>query len=97
MVKKYYTLNFKRFLSLQKAFFLCYLIENKPKYFVPYLGSISIEMKIATEYDFGLAIAKACVDKGWEDGHAGGYSEVRAQAEIAADFAEKILAIIGPA
>ena len=53
--------------------------------------------EIATEYDFGLAIAKACVDKGWEDGHAAGYSEVRTQAEIAADFAEKILAIIGPA
>ena len=52
--------------------------------------------EIATEYDFGLAIAKACVDKGWEDGHAGGYSEVRTQAEIAADFAEKILSIIGP-
>ena len=53
--------------------------------------------EIATEYDFGLVIAKACVDKGWEDGHSGGYSEVRTQAEIAADFAEKILAIIGPA
>ena len=53
--------------------------------------------EIATEYDFGLAIAKACVDKGWEDGHASGYSEVRAQAEIAADFAEKIISIIGPA
>lgn len=52
--------------------------------------------EIATEYDFGSAIAKACVDKGWEDGHAGGYSEVRTQAEIAADFAEKILSIIGP-
>ena len=53
--------------------------------------------RIATDYGFGLAIAKACVDKGWEDGHASGYSEVRAQSEIAADFAEKILAIIGPA
>ena len=53
--------------------------------------------EIATEYDFGLAIAKACVDKGWEDGHAAGYSEVRAQSEIAADFVEKILAIIGRA
>ena len=53
--------------------------------------------EIATDYGFGLAIAKACVDKGWEDGHASGYSEVRAQSEIAADFAEKILAIIGPA
>lgn len=53
--------------------------------------------EIATEYDFGLAIAKACVDKGWEDGHSAGYSEVRTQAEIAADFAEKILSIIGPA
>ena len=48
---------------------------------------------IVTNYGFGEEIAKACVDKGWEDGHAGGYSEVRAQAEIAADFAEKILAI----
>ena len=44
-------------------------------------------------YGFGEEIAKACVDKGWEDGHAGGYGEVRAQAEIAADFAEKILSI----
>ena len=49
---------------------------------------------IATNYGFGEAIAKACVDKGWEDGHASGYSEVRMQAEIAADFAEKIIAII---
>ena len=52
---------------------------------------------IATNYGFGKEIAKACVDKGWEDGHASGYSEVRAQSEIAADFAEKILAIIGSA
>ena len=50
--------------------------------------------EIATAYDFCLAIAKACVDKGWEDGHASGYSEVRTQSEIAADFAEKILSII---
>lgn len=50
--------------------------------------------EIATEYGFGESIAKACVDKGWEDGHASGYSEVRTQSEIAADFAEKILAII---
>ena len=49
--------------------------------------------EIAAEYGFGEEIAKACVDKGWEDGHAGGYSEVRTQSEIAADFAEKILAI----
>ena len=48
---------------------------------------------IAENYGFDEEIAKACVDKGWEDGHAGGYSEVRAQAEIAADFAEKILSI----
>lgn len=50
--------------------------------------------EIATDYEFCPAIAKACVDKGWEDGHAAGYSEVRAQAEIAADFAKKILSII---
>jgi len=50
---------------------------------------------ISENYCFGEEIAKACVDKGWEDGHATGYSEVRAQAEISADFAEKILAIIG--
>lgn len=50
--------------------------------------------EIATDYDFGEEIAKTCVDKGWEDGHSGGYSEVRAQAEIAADFAEKIIAIV---
>lgn len=49
--------------------------------------------KIATDYGFGSAIAKACVDKGWEDGHSAGYSEVRAQTEIAADFAQKILSI----
>ncbi len=53
--------------------------------------------EIANEYDFGRAIAKVCVDKGWEDGHAYGYNEVRTQSEIAADFVEKILAIIGPA
>ena len=52
---------------------------------------------IAENYGFGEEIAKACVDKGWEDGHASGYSEVRTQAEIAADFAKKILAIIGRA
>ena len=51
--------------------------------------------EIANEYEFGYAIAKACVDKGWEDGHSYGYSEVRTQTEIAADFVEKILAIIG--
>ena len=52
--------------------------------------------EIANEYGFGYAIAKACVDKGWEDGHSYGYSEVRTQTEIAADFAEDILAIIRP-
>lgn len=51
--------------------------------------------EIATEYGFGEEIAKACVSRGWEDGHSAGYSEVRAQSEIAADFAEKILTIIG--
>lgn len=50
--------------------------------------------EIAADYGFGEEIAKACVYKGWEDGHAGGYSEVRTQAEISADFAEKILAIV---
>ena len=49
---------------------------------------------IATNYGFGEEIAKLCVEKGWEDGHSAGYSEVRTQAEIAADFAEKILAIV---
>lgn len=53
--------------------------------------------EIETNYGFSEEIAKACVDKGWEDGHAGGYSEVRTQAEITADFAQKILAIIGNA
>ena len=53
--------------------------------------------EIANEYNFDSAIAKACVDKGWEDGHAFGYSEVRTQSQIAADFVEKILAIIGQA
>ena len=51
--------------------------------------------EIANEYDFGRAIAKVCVDKGLEDGHAMGYGEIRTQSEIAADFVEKILAIIG--
>ena len=50
--------------------------------------------EIAADYGFGEEIAKACVDKGREDGHASGYSEVRTQSEIAADFAEKILAIV---
>lgn len=50
--------------------------------------------EIANEYGFGRAIAKACVDKGWENGHALGNSEVRIQSEIAADFTEEILAII---
>lgn len=49
---------------------------------------------IVENYGFSEEIAKACVDKGWEDGHAAGYSEVRVQAEIAADFTKKILAII---
>jgi hypothetical protein len=48
---------------------------------------------IATNYGFSEEIAKVCVDKGWEDGHASGDSEVRTQSEIAADFAKKILAI----
>ena len=47
--------------------------------------------EIANKYDFGRAIAIACVDKGWEDGHAYSYSEVRTQSQIAADFAEEIL------
>ena len=51
--------------------------------------------EIANEYDFGCPIAKVCVDKGWENGHAYGYSEVRTQSQIAADFAEEILRIIG--
>ena len=50
--------------------------------------------EIATDYGFGEEIAKACVDKGWEDGHSAGYTEVRTQSEIAAYFAEKIIAII---
>lgn len=54
----------------------------------------SLVERIAIDYGFSEEIAKACVDKGWEDGHAAGYSEVRTQAEIAADFAEKILGII---
>ena len=54
----------------------------------------SLVERIAIDYGFGKAIARVCVDKGWEDGHVAGYSEVRTQAEIAADFAKKILAII---
>lgn len=50
--------------------------------------------EIATNYGFSEEIAKACVDKGWEDGHSAGYGEVRAQTEITADFVEKILTII---
>lgn len=53
--------------------------------------------EIETNYGFSEEIAKACVDKGWEDGHSGGYSEVRTQAEIAADFAQKIFSIIATA
>lgn len=53
--------------------------------------------EIANDYGFGRAIAKACVDKGYEDGHYAGYNEVRTQSQIAADFAEEILRIIGPA
>lgn len=53
--------------------------------------------EIANDYGFGHAIANACVEKGWEDGHACGYSEVRIQSQIAADFAEEILRIIGQA
>ncbi len=52
--------------------------------------------EIANEYDFGRAIAIACVDIGWKYGHALGYSEVRIQSEIAADFAEDLLVIIEP-
>lgn len=50
--------------------------------------------EIANEYHFSHAIAEACVEKGWEDGHACGYSEVRIQSQIMADFAKKILANI---
>ena len=53
--------------------------------------------EIVNDYGFGLAIAKACVDKGYEEGHYAGYNEVRTQSQIAADFAEEILRIIGPA
>lgn len=49
---------------------------------------------IVENYGFSEEIAKACVDKGWEDGHSAGYSEVRTHAEIAADFTKKIIAII---
>ena len=49
--------------------------------------------EIVKEYYFNRAIAKACVDKGWENGHAYGYSEVRIQSQIAADFAEQIITI----
>lgn len=51
--------------------------------------------RITIDYGFCEEIAKVCVDKGWEDGHASGYREVRTQAEITADFAKKILTIIG--
>ena len=53
--------------------------------------------RIETDYGFSEEIAKACVDKGWEDGHASGYGEIRVQSEIAADFVKKILSIIGNA
>lgn len=54
----------------------------------------SLIEKITNEYGFSNAIAKACVDKGWEDGHAYGYNEVRTQTQIAADFVEEILKIM---
>ena len=43
--------------------------------------------KIANEYDFGSAIAKACVDKAWKDGYLYGYNYVRTQSQYAAYFA----------
>ena len=54
----------------------------------------SLIEKIVNEYGFSHAIAKACVDKGWEDGHAYSYNEVRTQTQIAADFVEEILKIM---
>lgn len=51
----------------------------------------SLIEKIVNEYGFSHAIAKACVDKGWEDGQAYGYEEIRTQTKIAADFVYKIL------
>ena len=54
----------------------------------------SLIENIVNEYGFSHAIAKACVDKGWEDGHRYGYNEVRTQTQIAADFVEEILKIM---
>lgn len=51
--------------------------------------------EISNKYNFSRCIAELCVNKGWEDGHSCGYGEVRTKSEIAADFAESILAIIG--
>ena len=52
--------------------------------------------EIAHDYEFTHPISKECVYKGWEDGHAFGYSEVRIQSQIAADFVQKIFSIIAP-
>lgn len=47
--------------------------------------------EIMNEYGFNKAVAEAVVQKGWEDGHSYGYSEVRNCSQIAAEFAETIL------
>lgn len=54
----------------------------------------SLIEKIVNEYGFSNAIAKACVDKGWKDGQAYGYEEVRTQTQIAADFVYEIFKIM---
>lgn len=50
--------------------------------------------ELMNEYGFNQAVAEKIVAKGWEDGHAYGYSEVRTQAHIAAEFVEEILKVL---
>lgn len=49
--------------------------------------------ELMNEYHFNRATAEIVVSRGWEEGHAYGYSEVRIQSQIAADFAEQIITV----
>ena len=51
----------------------------------------NLAQEIMNEYSFNKAVAEKIVAKGWEDGHSYGYSEVRTQAHIAAEFAEEVI------
>ena len=51
----------------------------------------NLAQEIMNEYSFNKAVAEKIVAKGWEDGHSYGYSEVRTQAHIAAEFAQEVI------